>query len=193
MRAFTDYNTTQEYTDFKRLPAGAYEVEIIRAEDSDKALCLLFDIRGGEFDGYFKKKFADDRKSAAVTEPKFKGVYRLWYPNGSEWDDSKKRRMKTALKLITEENNLRIDFTHEWDGAALKGAKIGMIFQDRQWEYQGKTGWTAQPYGLISLGNLRAGEFEIPKPKPLGVAAQSASDSFGYSDAPDLTDDDLPF
>lgn len=187
MRAFTDYNTTQEYTDFKRLPAGAYEVEIIRAEDSDKALCLLFDIRGGEFDGYFKKKFADDRKSSAVTEPKFKGVYRLWYPNGSEWDDNKKRRMKTALKLITEENNLRIDFTREWDGAALKGAKIGMIFQDRQWEYQGKTGWTAQPYALISLGNLRAGEFEIPESKHLANAPQ------GYTDVPDLSDDDLPF
>ena len=193
MRAFIDYNTTQEYTDFKRLPAGAYEVEIIRAEDSDKALCLLFDIRGGDFDSYFKKKLAADRKSTTIQNPKFKGVYRLWYPDGGEWDDNKKRRMKTALKLIAEENNLRIDFTREWDGAALKGAKIGMIFQDRQWEYQGKTGWTAQPYGLISLGNLRAGEFEIPKPKSLGVAAQSASDSFGYSDAPDLTDDDLPF
>ena len=193
MRAFTDYNTTQEYTDFKRLPAGAYEVEIIRAEDSDKALCLLFDIRGGEFDGYFKKKFADDRKSAAVTEPKFKGVYRLWYPNGSEWDDSKKRRMKTALKLITEENNLRIDFTREWDGAALKGAKIGMIFQDRQWEYNGKTGFTAQPYGLISLENLRSGEFKIPEPKYLSGTSQSASTSpAAYQDA-FSADDDLPF
>ena len=193
MRAFTDYNTTQEYTDFKRLPAGAYEVEIIRAEDSDKALCLLFDITGGEFDGYFKKKFADDRKSSAVTEPKFKGVYRLCYPNGSEWDDNKKRRMKTALKLITEENNLRIDFTREWDGAALKGAKIGMIFQDRQWEYQGKTGWTAQPYALISLGDLREGNFAFPEPKYLSGTSQSASTSpAAYQDA-FSADDDLPF
>ena len=193
MRAFTDYNTTQEYTDFKRLPAGAYEVEIIRAEDSDKALCLLFDIRGGEFDGYFKKKFADDRKSAAVTEPKFKGVYRLWYPNGSEWDDSKKRRMKTALKLITEENNLRIDFTREWDGAALKGAKIGMIFQEKEWEYQGKTGFTAQPYTLISLETLREGNFTIPEPKYLNGTAQSAPTSpAAYQDA-FSADDDLPF
>lgn len=193
MRPFTDYNTTQEYTDFKRLPAGAYEVEIIRAEDSDKALCLLFDIRGGDFDSYFKKKLAADRKSTTIQNPKFKGVYRLWYPDGGEWDDSKKRRMKTALKLISEENGLHIDFTREWDGAALKGAKIGMIFQDRQWEYQGKTGWTAQPYALISLGDLREGNFTIPEPKYLSGTSQSASDSFGYSDAPDLTDDDLPF
>lgn len=193
MRAFKDYNTTQEYTDFQKLPAGAYEVEIIRAEDSDKALCLLFDIRGGEFDNYFKKRLADDRKSSAIQNPKYKGVYRLWYPDGGEYDDNKKRRMKTALKLISDDNNLHIDFTREWDGAALKGAKIGMIFQEKEWEYQGKTGFTAQPYGLITLEKLRAGEFEIPKPKCLSTAAQSASDSFGYSDAPALTDDDLPF
>ena len=193
MRAFIDYNTTQEYTDFKRLPAGAYEVEIIRAEDSDKALCLLFDIRGGDFDSYFKKKLAADRKSTTIQNPKFKGVYRLWYPDGGEWDDNKKRRMKTALKLIAEENNLRIDFTREWDGAALKGAKIGMIFQDRQWEYQGKTGWTAQPYALISLGDLREGNFAFPEPKYLSGTSQSASTSpAAYQDA-FSADDDLPF
>ena len=193
MRAFEDFNSVKEYTTFQKLPAGAYKIKILRAEDTPEALCLLFDIVDGEYQDYFKNKLADDRKSYGADKAKFKGVLRFWYPDGGEYDDSKKRRMKTALKLITEENNLRIDFTREWDGAALKGAKIGMIFQDRQWEYQGKTGWTAQPYGLISLGNLRAGEFEIPKPKSLGVAAQSASDSFGYSDAPDLTDDDLPF
>ena len=193
MRAFTDYNTTQEYTDFQKLPAGAYEVEIIRAEDSDKALCLLFDIRGGEFDGYFKKRLADDRRSGTIQNPKYKGVYRLWYPDGGEWDDNKKRRMKTALKLISDENNLHIDFTREWDGAALKGAKIGMIFQDRQWEYNGKTGFTAQPYTLISLEALRSGEFKIPEPKYLSSAAQNASTSpAAYQDA-FSADDDLPF
>lgn len=192
MRPFADYNTTQEYTDFQRLPAGAYEVEIIRAEDSDKALCLLFDICGGEFDSYFRKKLADDRKSSIVQNPKFKGVYRLWYPDGGQYDDNKKRRMKTALKLIKDENNLNIDFTREWDGAALKGARVGMIFQDKEWDYQGKTGFTAQPYGLITLEKLREGNFTLPEPKLLGTT-QNDSDSFGFNGAPVLTDDDLPF
>lgn len=191
MRAFADYETTREYTNFQKLPAEAYEITIIRAEDDGKALCLLFDISDGEFKDYYRNKFAEDRKSYA--DAKYKGVFRLWYPNGSEWDDSKKRRMKTALKLITEENNLRIDFTRKWDGAALKGAKIGMIFQDRQWEYQGKTGWTAQPYALISLGDLREGNFTIPEPKYLSGTSQSASTSpAAYQDA-FSADDDLPF
>ena len=189
MRAFTDYNTTQEYTDFQRLPAGAYEVKILRAEDSDKALCLLFDIADGEFADYFKQKLAADRRSTAIQNLKYKGVYRLWYPDGGQYDDNKKRRMKTALKLISEQNNLYIDFTREWDGAALRDAHIGMIFQDRQWDYNGKTGFTAQPYALISLDKLRAGEFEIPDPKYLASTPQT--DYNNLADMP--TDDDLPF
>ena len=65
MRAFADYETTREYTDFQKLPAGAYEVTIIRAEDDGKALCLLFDISSGEFKDYYHNKFAEDRKSYA--------------------------------------------------------------------------------------------------------------------------------
>lgn len=192
MRPFKDYEQTQEYTDFQKLPVGAYEVEIIRAEDSDKALCLLFDIKGGEYDNYFRKKLAADR-AANFNNPKFQGVFRLWYPDGGQYDDNKKRRMKTALKLIKEENNLNVDFSREWDGNALKGARVGIVFRENQWEYQGKTGFTAQPYTLISLAALREGNFTIPEPKYLSTAQQGAANSFDYSGAPDLTDDDLPF
>lgn len=193
MRPFTDYETTQEYTNFQKLPAGAFEIGIIRAEDSDKALCLLFDICGGEFDGYYRKKFEADRKSANVNNPKFKGVFRLWYPDGGQYDDNKKRRMKTALKLIKEENHLNVDFSREWDGAALKGARIGMIFRDQEYDYQGKRGFAAQPFTLISLENLREGNFTIPEPKTLSGASQPsyAGNPAGFAEIP--TDDDLPF
>lgn len=193
MRPFTDYETTQEYTDFQKLPAGAFEIEIIRAEDTDKALCLLFDIRDGEFDGYYRKKFEADRKSANVNNPKFKGVFRLWYPDGGQYDDNKKRRMKTALKLIKEENHLNVDFSREWDGAALKGARIGMIFRSQEYDYQGKRGFAAQPFTLISLENLREGNFTIPEPKTLSGASQPsyAGNPAGFAEIP--ADDDLPF
>lgn len=193
MRAFTDYNQTQEYTDFQKLPAGAYEVEIIRAEDTEKALCLLFDIKGGEFDNYYHKKFDADRKSENVSNPKFKGVFRLWYPDGGQYDDNKKRRMKTALKLISDDNRLNIDFTREWDGAALKGARIGMIFREQEYDWQGKRGFSAQPFTLISLENLREGNFTIPEPKTLSGASQPsyADNPTGFAEAP--LDDDLPF
>ena len=53
MKAFKNYNQVQAYTDSVKLPAGAYEVTIKRAEDTEQALCLLFDISEGEYSGYF--------------------------------------------------------------------------------------------------------------------------------------------
>lgn len=191
MRAFKDYNTTEEYTDWQRLPAGAYEVDIIRAEDSEKALCLLFDIAEGEFAGYYRQKFASERKSPNITDAKFRGVFRLWYPDGGQYDDNKKRRMKTALKLITEENGLSIDFTREWDGAALKGAHIGMIFRDTEWEFGGRRGMTAQPFTLIATDRLRAGEFELPEPKYLSKPNQPSFNDYPAQAV--SADDDLLF
>ncbi len=189
MRAFTDYEQTKEYTDFQKLPAGAYEVEILRAEDRENALCVLFDIKGGEFDGYYRKKLEDDRRSFGAEKAKYKGIFRLWYPDGGQYDDNKKRRMKTALKLICDDNRLSIDFTREWDGAALKGARVGMIFREQEYDYRGKRGFSAQPFTLISLEKLRAGEFTVPEPKYLSSSA--AADFAPMPSTP--ADDDLPF
>ena len=77
MRAFTDYESTQEYMESVKLPAGAYEVTIKRAEDTDKALCILFDISDGDFKNYFMDKFASDKRNYPENA-KYKGVLRLW-------------------------------------------------------------------------------------------------------------------
>ena len=187
MRAFADYETTREYTDFQKLPAGAYEITIIRAEDDGKALCLLFDISDGEFKDYYRNKFAEDRKSYADT--KYKGVFRLWYPNGGQYDDNAKRRMKTALKTIKEENNLSVDFTHEWDGAALKGSRTGMIFREQEYDYKGKHGFAVQPFTIISLEKLHSGNCTIPEAKRLSSSASAPTN--GFVDV--SGEDDLPF
>ena len=193
MRPFKDYNETPEYTDFKKLPPGAYEVTIIRADDDKEknTLCILFEISSGEFSNYFHEKFADDKKAFGNTA-KFKGVYRLFYPNGGEYDKNSKRKMKTALKLICDQNNLSIDFTQIWDGALLKGAKIGMIFRDQEWEWDGKFGITAQPYKLISLDDLKSGNFTIPEPKLLNNNSSVVPDTNDFVNIPD-TGEDLPF
>lgn len=192
MRAFKDYESTPEYTESVKLPAGAYEVTIKRAEDSDNALCILFDISAGDYKNFFIDKFNSDRRNYPENA-KFKGVYRLWYPDGSQYAEDSKKRMKTVLKLIKEENKLNVDYSKEWDGAALKGAKIGMIFRDTEYDYNGHHGFTAQPYGVISLEALRTGKYNIPEPKRLkgSSADPSYASAETYADLP--TDEDLPF
>ena len=201
MRAFTDYNQTQEYTynEQKKLPAGAYRVKLIRAEEIDggKCLAILFDIDGGEFDNYYHEKLKIDRSGMFSATAKYKGVYRLFYPNGSEYDENNKRRMKTALENIKRSNpQLNVDFSKEWDGKVFKDCIVGMIFQDREWKYQGSRGMTAQPYSIISLEQLEKGNFNIPEPKLLvdksvNYSAVSYSENNNFSSIAD--DEDLPF
>lgn len=197
MRAFANYNEVSELTEVRKLPAGAYEVRIIRAEEQNSqngscALCILFDISEGEYKDFFHEKFTADKKSYPQNA-RYKGVYRLWYANDGQDDEYAKfceRKMKTALKRISESNNLNIDFTREWDGNALKGCKAGLIFQDQEYDYNGHHGFSAQPYGIVTLDDLREGNFKIPEPKRLKKGGADSSTG-SFEEAP--SDDDLPF
>lgn len=193
MRAFTNYNNVQSYAESMKLPVGAYKVKIIRAEEQGNALCILFDIAEGEYKDFYHKKFSNDKKSYP-DEAKFKGVFRLWYPSGDERDENNERKMKTALEKICESNSLNIDFTKEWDGAALKDCTVGMIFREQEYDYMGSHGFTAQPYGLITLNDLKEGNFKIPEPKYLNnSSSQPQQTQIGANFADMPVDDDLPF
>lgn len=190
MKAFEDYESTPEFSESVKLPAGAYEVTLKRAEDTEKAICILFDISSGEYKNYFLDKFNSD-KIAYQENVKFKGVFRLWYPKETDKNpEAVKSIMKTALKLIKEENKLNVDFSKEWDGAVFKNAKIGMIFRDKEYNYNGYHGFTAEPYKLISIDDLKNGKYTIPEPKKLEIPANTYSDNVS---AQSLSDEDLPF
>ena len=198
MRAFSNYNNVASYTESMKLPAGAYKIKIIRAEEqpgknNSCALCILFDIAEGEFANFYHQKFASDKK-AYSNDAKYKGVFRLWYPKGNEYDETNERKIKTALERIKESNNLNIDFTKEWDGAALKDCCVGMIFREEEYDYKGRHGFSAQPYGVITLSDLKEGNFTLPETKYLNNSsqAQQTQTSTDYVDMTD-DDDDLPF
>lgn len=190
MRGIPNYNNIQQYTERAKLPVGAYEVKIIRAEEQDDTLCILFDISDGEYEGFYMDKFNNERK-AYPDSAKFKGVLRLFYPNGGQYDDSNEKRIKTALERIKESNNLKTDFSKEWDGAVLKNCKVGMVFREEEYDYHGYKGMTAKPYQIIALKALSEGKFKIPDPKYLNGSAPSTTDSSSAEELP--LDDDLPF
>lgn len=190
MRGIKNYKDITPYTDSAKLPAGAYKVKILRAEEQSGsngscALCILFDIAEGEYANFYMSKFQADKKDRP-SEAKYKGVYRLWYPNGGQYDESNEKRIKTALENISESNSLSIDFSNEWDGAKLKGCYVGMVFQEKEWAMNGNTGFTAQPYRTITLEALKEGKFTIPAPKLLNPITDSASAYAPHSE-------DLPF
>lgn len=197
MRGIKNYNDIQQYTESAKLPAGAYEVKIIRAEEQEGkndscALCILFDISDGDYKDFYMDKFKSDKK-AYPEKAKFKGVLRLWYANGGQYDETNERRMKTALERIKESNGLKTDFSKDWDGAVLKNCKVGMIFREQEWSYNGSTGMTAQPYQIITLEALKEGKFTVPKPKYLNDDDYSQAGTDTGAEAPSDDDEDLPF
>lgn len=198
MRAIDNYNEIAEYTETRKIPAGAYEVKIMRAvpepgvaPGTERYFAILFDISDGEFKNYYSERFAADKK-AYSDNAKYKGVLKLWYPNGGQYDENSNRRMKTTLETIKRSNNLQIDFSKEWDGEQLKGCKVGLILRSEEYDYNGKHGFSAQPFKIISLEDLREGNFTLPEPKYLNGSAPSVgSNSASTIDVP--IDDDLPF
>lgn len=195
MKAINNYNNIQEYTETKKLPVGAYKIKIIRAEEKENkngcALCLLFDIAEGEYTNYYRMRFDTDRTSNAQNA-KFKGVLQLFYPNGGQYDESNARRLKTTLENLRKSNPklANVDFSKEWDGEVLKGCLAGMVFREKEWEFNGMTGTFAEPFQIIDLLSLMENNFTIPKPKLLNSSAKSATAS---SSAAEPFDDDLPF
>ena len=71
----------------------------------------------------------------------------------------------------------------------LKGKIVGCLYQNREWAYNGKTGWSAQPHSFIDVAKVRSGEFKLPADKPLDASQKPVSVDI----AADTDEEDLPF
>lgn len=190
MKKFNGYEETQVYTESKKLPAGGYVTEIQKVEISEydwgEVLLLFYDIVEGEFKGFYHEQY----KESSQPDKKYKGVFRLNIPkdDGSEKDEWTKRKFKTCTTAIEDSND---GYHWAWDESTLVGKKVGIIFQDKEWEFNGRTGITAQPYSMTTTEKIREGKFKIPEVKYLEGNSPKASEEF--SEVSGIYDDDLPF
>lgn len=197
MKQFNDYKETQAITERQKIPAGAYICVIKNAEIKEyngqfgnyEKLEISVDVTEGEY----KDFYANDYRSQQGEDKKWRGVLRLNVPSddGSDYDAFLKRKFKTNILAVEDSNN---GYRWDWDEKKLKGKKIGLLLQNKEWEFHDKTGWKAQPYGFISVENVREGKFKIPKDKPLKKdesAPQTSSST--PADIEEIGDDDLPF
>ena len=179
----------------EKLPAGAYVAQIMGAEvaeyDWGSKLIISFDICEGDYRGFF----AADWKANTNPDRKWRGVYRATIPDeGSEWFDNQKRTFNGIMYALEFSNS---GYTFDWDESKLKDLKVGVVFGEREWEYNGNTGWTTECRFLADVDAVRDGKIKIPQPKALnnnrnnssGNTATSASNNVSSA----LADDDLPF
>lgn len=178
----------------ERIPTDvAYVAEIISAKITSNEwgskLEVAIDIAEGDFKGYYKKRFDEDTSE----DKKWKGVVRINIPtgDGSEQDGWAIKSYNTNLCNIEDSNP---GYTWDGDEKKLKKKKVGLVFRNKEYEVNGRTGWYSEPFKFITVDDARAQKFRKPKDKALNNSTTSAP----ASNVPDFVNveesaEDVPF
>ena len=148
------------------LPAGGYVCQIMSAKvesnDWGETLVIAHDVCEGEYSGIFKR----DYESNTSDNKKWRGTFRLRLPkdDGTEQDGWKKRSLGNFVWAIEDSNP---GYSWAWDEKSLKGKKIGLIYRNKEWEWEDRHGWTTEAAGAESISNIREGKYKQIKDKCL--------------------------
>lgn len=182
MKKFEGFEAKKSGGSFEKLPAGGYVARIMDANevsyDWGSVIVIEFDIVEGQYKDFFEKDFsAQDRE-----DKRWRGVYRLRIPmdDGSERDGWTKRSFGNAIWALEASNP---GYHFDWDEKKFVGKLVGVLFRNREWEYNGNTGWASECCALTSVPEIRANTFKMPKDKPLNKPAGMSA----------VSDPDLPF
>lgn len=194
MKRGTSFNRDNVIRDAERLPAGGYVVRIINAKeetfDWGSRLAIAFDIEEGEYKGFYKRNF-DAQQSE---DKKWKGTYRLNIPkeDGSKEDEWTQKKFNTVMVNIEESNP---GFYFDWDESKLKGKLIGVLFNNKEWSINGKTGFFTNPHSIVTVETIRSGKFTVPADTLLSGSKASAptTDSNGFMALPSGAEEEIPF
>lgn len=176
----------------KKLPAGAYEVEIVNAAVRDEygteKLILQIDIATGEYKGYFKKNFDNQAKyPKAGQRLKWKGIFKQATSGKSL------NYFKSLIKIIEDSNNFKFDFNEK----TLKGKRLGMVFKNRVFTNdKGEEITYIAADTPLTLDDLYAGNFDAPRSSNSNQPPKDSNKSSGAGDdmvEDSIDDDDLPF
>jgi hypothetical protein len=169
------------------LPAGGYVCQIVSAKvesnDWGDVLIIAHDVCEGDYSGIFKRDYDNNTNE----NKKWRGTFRVRLPkdDGSEKDEWNKRSLGNTIWAIEDSNP---GFTFDWDEKKLKGKKIGLLYRNKEWEYNGNTGWTTEAIAAESIDNIRDGKYKTPKDKPLANKPTTA-----FANAIEESDGELPF
>lgn len=170
------------------LPAGGYVAKIMNAEEVKYSwgsqLVVSFDISEGEYKDFFAAQY----RANLNEDKKWKGVYRLRIPaEDDQYYESECRVFGNFCACVEESNS---GYHWNWDEKTLKGKAVGVLFRDKEWEMNGRTGMTTECCATVSVDDIKNNRFKTPKPKLLAKAAAQPT-RVDLSDVED--EDDLPF
>lgn len=198
MRQLNGYAQAKAYTDQERLPVGGYVIKILNVDYQSNewgdVIVLSFDIIEGDHKDFFSQNY----KSQDQEDKKWKGTYRLRVPkdDGSEQDEWTMRRFKTVISAFEESNP---GYHWNWNEKTLKEKTIGAIFNNKEYEFNGRHGFFTNCHSLVPVEKIRSEKFKIPADTLLkqrdnnGYPAGATPGENGFMNIPDGIDDELPF
>lgn len=197
MKKLNGYEKAQAYSDTERLPVGGYVLKImdVKYQENDwgDVILLSFDIAEGEQKDFFSANY----KAQTGEDKKWKGTYRLRVPkdDGSEQDNWTMRRFKTVLEAFEDSNS---GYHWNWDEQTIKGKLIGALFNNKEYEFNGRHGFFTSCHSLVTVEKIRSGKFEVPADTLLKNNGQQNGgygkpDADGFMNIPDGIDEELPF
>ena len=189
IKGMNGYNEAQATNfasvELPKLAPGGYvlAVNAVKVEDTQYGarLAFMFDIAEGEFKGFFKKLY--DMTPKTWGDVKWKGSYRLYIPvNKGDADKYAKAVgfFKSQLEAFEQSNpGLKINAGGDWDEQILARKYVGAIFNEKEWEMNGKTGFFTQCKRFVSVNDIRSGNFTIPKADLLKRNTNTGFSNFG--------------
>ena len=166
IKKFSDFESTQAYTESIKLPRGGYVCKIAGAkiEENQRGqyVKIAFDIYEGEFAKYYQNKFEANTNE----DKKWPGIFTLNVPldDGSEKDGWTKRRFKTFTNALEDSNP---GYHFDWDETKFKGKLVGLVFNYREYEFDGQRGMIPNPAQAASVNDIRENKYKIPKDRML--------------------------
>lgn len=196
MKPLNGYEKAQAIVEQERLPVGGYLLGIIDAKVTEgeygQTLVLAFDIALGEYANFYQKNF----NQQSGEDKKWKGVYRLRVPkeDGTEADNWAMRRFKTVMKNIEESNP---GYHWNWDEKTLKGKSIGGLFNNKEYEIDGRRGFYTNCHSLVPVEKIKSRNFTIPADTLLknsnNNTATHSPVGDGFMNVPEGIAEEVPF
>lgn len=195
MKKIENFDKVEAYKGTEKLPVGAYILKVKNVHYKEgkngysDQIVLMFDIQEGEYKDFYARNFENQPEE----DKKWKGTTRIYVPkdDGSEKDEWTKRKFKTIIEKFEESNN---GYNWNWDESTLKEKLIGGLFNEKEYNFNGREGFFTQCKVLTSVDNIKKGNYKLPDTQYLTVDKKSQNKtSDGFIDIPAGTDEELPF
>ncbi len=200
MKKFNSYDNVEVIKAQEALPVGGYVLRILDAKEVTytwgSVLVLSFDICDGPYTGYYKKNY----EAQTQENKKWKGTFRMNVPkdDGTDIDEWTARKFKTNIHAIEDSNP---GYAWNWDEKSLVHKYVGAVFNNKEYEVDGRRGFYTNCHSLKTVEDIRNGNYKIPGDTLLQVKAEDnafprsdfapANDAFAFAAAAD--EGNLPF